>query len=118
MGADHVLAGVSGARATPSLPGGRAARVSFPTDRATLGLMALPAMPPPGCDELSAAEKIDHVQALWDRVTTDPEAVPVTDWQREIVAERLAAHRAGQGSSRPWEDVRQDLLARLRGVRG
>ena len=80
--------------------------------------MALPAMPPPGFDELSAAEKLDYVQTLWDRVASDPEAVPVADWQREVVAERLAAHRDGQGSARPWEDVRQDLLARLRTVRG
>jgi putative addiction module component (TIGR02574 family) len=80
--------------------------------------MALPAMPPPGFDELSAAEKLDYVQTLWDRVASDPEAVPVADWQREILAERLAAHRDGLGSSRPWEDVRHDLLARLRAVRG
>ncbi len=80
--------------------------------------MTHPAMPPPGFDELSPAEKLDYVQSLWDRVAADPEQVPVAEWHREIAAERLAAHRAGLGSSRPWEDVREDLLKRLRGTRG
>lgn len=79
----------------------------------TFTAMALPAMPPPGFDDLSPAEKIDYVQALWDRIAVDPEAVPVLDWHREIIAERLAAHRAGQGSSRSWEEARRDLLSRL-----
>jgi putative addiction module component (TIGR02574 family) len=79
----------------------------------TLVAMALPAMPPPGFDELSPAEKLDYVQALWDRVAVHPETVPVLDWHREILAERLAAHRAGQGSSRSWEEARRDLLSRL-----
>jgi putative addiction module component (TIGR02574 family) len=92
--------------------------VIFATEHGTVTTMALPAMPPPGFDELTAAEKLEYVQTLWDRVASDPGAVPVADWQREILAERLAAHRAGQGSSRPWEDVRHDLLARLRAVRG
>jgi putative addiction module component (TIGR02574 family) len=80
----------------------------------TLSDMALPAMPPPGFDDLSPAEKIDYVQALWDRAAVHPEAVPVLDWHRNIIEERLAAHRAGQGSSRSWEEARQDLRSRLR----
>lgn len=84
---------------------------------ATLAVMAFPAMPPPGFDELSPEEKLDYVQALWDRVASRPEDVPVPDWHREVVAERLAAHRAGEGSSRPWDEVRQELLSRLRGER-
>ena len=79
--------------------------------------MALPAMPPPGFDELSLEEKLDYLQALWTRITAHPEDVPVPDWHRTVIAERLAAHRAGQGSSRPWEEVRRDLLAQLRAER-
>lgn len=70
-------------------------------------------MPPPGFDELSAAEKLEYVQALWERVTEQSEEIPVPDWHREIIAERVAAHRAGQGSSRSWEDVRRDLAVAL-----
>ena len=52
---------------------------------------ALP-LPPPGFDALSVDEQIDYVQSLWDHIAARPEDVPVPDWHREILAERLAAH--------------------------
>jgi putative addiction module component (TIGR02574 family) len=75
------------------------------------------AMPPPGFDDLSAEDKLDYIQALWDRFTARPEDVPVPDWHHEVVAERLDSLDRGEGSGRPWEAVRADLLARLRAVR-
>jgi putative addiction module component (TIGR02574 family) len=79
--------------------------------------MAQPTLPPPGFEELSADEKLEYVQALWERVSERPEDVPVPDWHREVVAQRLAAHRRGDAISRPWSEVREDLLTRLRNAR-
>jgi putative addiction module component (TIGR02574 family) len=79
--------------------------------------MAQPAVPPPGFDELSADEKLEYIQALWDHLFERPEEVPVPDWHRQVVTERLAAHRRGELSSRPWPDIRDELLARLRTTR-
>jgi putative addiction module component (TIGR02574 family) len=76
--------------------------------------MAQPALPPPGFDELSAEEKLEYIQALWDHFSENPEVVPVPDWHRQIVLQRLAAHRRGETISRPWPDIRDELLARLR----
>ena len=50
---------------------------------------ALP-LPPPGFDALTVDEQIDYLQSLWDRIAARPEQVPVPDWHREILAERLA----------------------------
>ena len=49
---------------------------------------------PPGFDALSVEEQIDYVQALWDYIAARREAIPVPDWHREILAERLAAYDA------------------------
>jgi hypothetical protein len=49
---------------------------------------ALP-FPPPGFDELSMDEKLDYLQSLWDRIAAQPQAVPVPDWHREVLEERL-----------------------------
>lgn len=87
------------------------------TSCATLSGMAIPALPPPGFDDLSPEEKLDYVHALWNRIAARPEEVPVPDWHREIVAERLAAHRAGEGSTRSWEEAREDLRSQLRAAR-
>jgi putative addiction module component (TIGR02574 family) len=79
--------------------------------------MASPAMPPDGFDDLSPEEKLDYIHALWARFTGDPEDVPVPQWHREVIAERLAAHERGEGSARPWDAVREDLRAELGDVR-
>lgn len=70
---------------------------------------ALP-LPPPGFDELNVDEQIEYVQALWDRIAAKQERVPVPDWHRAILDERLADLEANPDAGRPWEEVRADLL--------
>jgi putative addiction module component (TIGR02574 family) len=81
------------------------------------GVMAQPALPPPGFDELSPDEKLEYIQALWDHFAERPEDVPVPDWHREVIAQRLAAYRRGELTARPWSEIREELLTRLRTVR-
>lgn len=56
---------------------------------------ALP-LPPPGFDSLSVDEQIDYVQSLWDHIAARPEDVPVPDWHRKTLAERLAMHNGNE----------------------
>ena len=79
--------------------------------------MAQPALPPPGFDQLSPDEKLEYIQALWDHFAKHPEEVPIPDWHRLVIAERLAAYRRGGMTSRSWSEVREELLAHLRTVR-
>jgi putative addiction module component (TIGR02574 family) len=51
-------------------------------------------IPPPGFDTLTVEEQIASVQSLWDHIAARPEAIPVPDWHREVLAERLAAYDA------------------------
>lgn len=72
-------------------------------------------LPPSGFDELAVEDKIDYVQALWDRIAADADNVPLHEWQRKLLAERMAAHRASDGEeSRPWREVLDRLEDRLR----
>jgi putative addiction module component (TIGR02574 family) len=73
---------------------------------------ALP-IPPPGFDALSIDDKIDYVQSLWDRIAARPEDVPVPDWHRKIISERLAAHRDGKDEGKTWEEVEREITAEL-----
>lgn len=75
---------------------------------------ALP-LPPPGFDALSIDEQIDYLQSLWDHIAARPEDVPVPNWHREILAERLAAHRADEGKGKEWDEFEKDLTVDLSG---
>jgi hypothetical protein len=63
----------SAMRSTSCIAAGLSAG-SARTERVILIVMAQPLpMPPPGFDELPVEEKIDYVQALWDRIAANAE---------------------------------------------
>ena len=66
-------------------------------------------LPPPGFDELSVDEKIDYLQSLWDRIAATPETIPVSEWHREILDERLKDLEADPAAGDGWEVVQERL---------
>lgn len=70
-------------------------------------------LPPPGFDALSVEEQIDYVQSLWDHIAARPEEVPVPDWHREILAERLAAYDANPDEGKTWEEFEEELTREI-----
>lgn len=73
---------------------------------------ALP-VPPPGFDDLPVEDKVEYVEALWDRIAATPENVPVPEWHQQLVSDRLAEYRNDPKAGRPWREVRDDLLRDL-----
>ena len=71
-------------------------------------------IPPPGFDDLSVDQKIEYVQSLWERIAADPSEVPVPDWHREIVEERLDAYRERPQQGSNWEQVREEVERKFR----
>jgi len=69
---------------------------------------------PPGFDGLSMDERIDFVQSLWDHIAAMPEQIPIPDWHRRIIQERLKSYRADPTAGRPWMDVRAEIAGKLR----
>jgi putative addiction module component (TIGR02574 family) len=70
-------------------------------------------LPPPGFDELSVDEKIDYLQSLWDRIAATPEAIPVPQWHRKILDERLKDLEADPISGDSWDVVQERLRTKL-----
>ncbi|HMJ10151.1 MAG TPA: addiction module protein [Polyangiaceae bacterium] len=69
---------------------------------------ALPS-PPPGFDDLTPEDKVRYVGSLWDRSVADQERLPISEAQRNLVRQRLAAHQANPGAARPWSEVRREI---------
>ena len=75
------------------------------------------AIPPPGFDDLSIDEQIEYVQSLWERITADPSKVPVPDWHRKILNDRLKAYREEPEGGATWDQVREEIERKLSGLR-
>jgi len=64
-------------------------------------------------DSLSTAEKILHVQDLWDRIVAGAaDEVELTQAQRADLERRLEAHRADPDRGSSWEEARDRIRSR------
>ena len=60
---------------------------------------------------LSVEEQIDYLQSLWERIAAQPEHVPVPNWHREVLAERLEAVNKSPDEGKSWDDFDLSLLS-------
>lgn len=59
--------------------------------------------------QLSVAERIQLVEDIWDSIVAMPEALPVTEAQRQELDRRLEAHRQTPEASMPWAEVKKRI---------
>jgi putative addiction module component (TIGR02574 family) len=60
--------------------------------------------------QLSASERIQLAQELWDSVHEHAQHMPLTDVQRQELDRRWAAYQAGEMTASPWPEVKNRLL--------
>lgn len=69
---------------------------------------------PTGFSDLSKAEQIRYLQALWDRIAERPGEIPVPESHLEVAEERLAEYRRDPSRAQPARAV-LDRLAKKEG---
>ena len=61
--------------------------------------------------QLTVGERLELIEALWDSLRREADALPLTPAERALVAQRRAEHERDPGSAIPWEAVRAELWA-------
>lgn len=56
--------------------------------------------------ELPEAERLEIADAIWSSLD-DPDTLPLPQWQRDLLDERLASIDTEEG--RDWEDVKAEI---------
>ena len=64
--------------------------------------------------KLSAAERLELVEELWDSIADDDAALALTDEQRDDLERRLAEADADFTGGLPWEEVLERIRHRPR----
>ena len=69
---------------------------------------------PPGFAELTKAEQVRYLQALWDRIAEKPGDLPVPESHLEVAEERLAEYRRDPTRAHSAYDVLDRLAKKPR----
>ncbi len=59
--------------------------------------------------DLSISERIMLAEQLWDSIHEDQDSLEVTDSQRKILQQRLAAYKASPNEGSSWEEVKKEM---------
>jgi len=59
--------------------------------------------------KLSVAERLRLVDEIWESIVANPEALPVTEPQRQELDRRLKAHSEDPETAIPWSEARSRL---------
>ena len=59
--------------------------------------------------ELSISERIQLAEDLWDSILLTPDAIPLSETQKQELDRRLELHRQNPNLGSTWEEVKQRL---------
>ncbi len=61
--------------------------------------------------ELSVSERIQFVEDIWDSIATMPDAVHITEKQKEELNRRLEAYHRSPNLGSPWNEVKERIIS-------
>lgn len=56
--------------------------------------------------QISIAERIQLAEDLWDSILADPESLPVTEVQKQVLDTRLEKHYQEPNTGSTWQSVK------------
>ena len=71
--------------------------------------MAVPILP---LDEMSAEDKLQAMEALWESLSADPAAIQSPAWHEEELRERERKIASGEAKFIDWEKAKADIRRR------
>jgi putative addiction module component (TIGR02574 family) len=61
---------------------------------------------------LSVEQRLDLIERIWNALTETPEEIPVLDWHRQLLDERLRELEKTPDAASPWEEVNRRITGR------
>lgn len=67
---------------------------------------------PSGFNQLSKAEQVRYLQALWDQISEHPDEIPIPESHLQLAENRLRRYRENPSTAQPAFDVIDRPLSR------
>lgn len=57
-------------------------------------------------DYLKVADKLSLMERLWEELSRWADDIPLPDWQKQIISERIASVREGCAKFQEWDEAK------------
>lgn len=64
-------------------------------------------------DQMTAAEKLQLMEDIWENLSRKPDEMPSPGWHREVLEERRQMVREGKARYMDWEQAKREIRASL-----
>lgn len=61
-------------------------------------------------NRLTAAEKLQLVEELWDQLSASEERLPIPGWHEKILAEDQEEYRRNPDQGSSWQEVKRRII--------
>jgi putative addiction module component (TIGR02574 family) len=62
---------------------------------------------------LPVEDRLALAEAIWESLEREPSSPPLSDWQQDLLDQRLAADDQHPDAGSPWDEVKRRILAGL-----
>jgi putative addiction module component (TIGR02574 family) len=66
-------------------------------------------LPPFDIQQFNVDERLELISHLWDSLPDSTESLPIPEWHRQELEQRLAAADADPDATIPWDEVKKSL---------
>jgi putative addiction module component (TIGR02574 family) len=66
----------------------------------------------PQFENLNFAEKLQMLEILWNEIAESPESLPVHEWQKEELDQRMKNYAANPDSGISWDEAKKRIRGR------
>lgn len=56
-------------------------------------------------NKMSVSEKLEAISLIWDSLSSNPNAIPIPDWQRVELEKRMIRLESGETTTSTWDEA-------------
>ena len=56
-------------------------------------------------DQMSVSEKLEAISLIWESLSSNPNAIPIPEWQRVELEKRMMRLDSGETTTSTWDET-------------
>jgi putative addiction module component (TIGR02574 family) len=81
-------------------------------NRSGYGGLRVIKLTPEDIASMTVAERLELAELIWESMSDRPDQIPLPDWHKSIIEDRLAAYEKDPSAVMTWEQIESGIRSR------